>query len=83
LKPVGLRYLGEVGSKWRALVVEVESPVLQSRYDHYVANGFKPFYYTYIQHVSLVYNPPDMDLSKVEIPSFPLVVDGETITDID
>jgi hypothetical protein len=79
LKPVGLRYLGEVGSKWRALVVEVESPVLQSRYDHYVANGYKPLYDTYLQHVSLAYDPPEMDLSKVKIPCFSLGVDSETI----
>ena len=79
MKPVGLKYLGALGSKWRAIVVEVQSDVLQERYNYYLSKGYKPRFPNYLQHISLAYEPDELDLSTIKLPDFDLIVCSETI----
>ena len=75
--PTGLKYLGEKMSKWRALVLEVQSNKLQELYDEAVQKyGYVSQYDSYVQHISLAYKPPeDLDLSDVTLPDFPIEID--------
>jgi hypothetical protein len=80
LTPVRLNYMGADESAYRALVVEVESTVLQYRYEHYVAGGYKPRFAKYRQHVSLAYKPPEgLDVRRLPLPDFKFTVCSETI----
>jgi len=73
----GLKYLGEKDSKWRALVLEVQSDKLQELYDEAVEEyGYVSQYDSYVQHISLAYKPPeDLDLSDIILPDFPIEID--------
>jgi hypothetical protein len=81
LTPVGVRYLGDVGSEYRAVALEVTSEGLQSIFDNYVDNfGYENRFDGYLQHVSLAYKPrEDIDSINSILPNFTIQVDRITV----
>lgn len=79
-KITGIKYLGELTSDWRAVVLELHSKLIKERYDFYVKeHGYVSEYDEFIQHVSLAYSPPEgLDLTKVKLPDFELEIVSET-----
>jgi hypothetical protein len=60
VKPTKLVYLGDVGTKWRALALVVESDPLDAIHLQYCTKfGYVPRHEHFLQHVSLGYAPPE------------------------
>ncbi|MFK5882808.1 MAG: hypothetical protein QM489_00510 [Candidatus Izemoplasma sp.] len=78
---VGIKYLGEKDTEWRAVVLTIKSKILKERFDHYVkAHGYKNKFPDYIQHISLAYKPPeDLKLKTIKLPSFKIEFKEEVI----
>ena len=65
---------------WRALVVKLESPQLQARFDEIRATGAEHSYPSYLPHLSLKYDPTEEDLAAIRANPLPLtsiVLGGE------
>jgi hypothetical protein len=83
MKPIGYRYIGMVGSKWRTLAMVVESKQFQHRFEYYLTKGYKPRFPKFLQHISLAYEPPEgLDLSKLDLPTWHIEVASETVKKI-
>lgn len=52
---VGTALLGDVGSKWRALVLKLKCPALNRRHNLAVSRGLQHSYPEYDCHISLAY----------------------------
>ncbi|URC15213.1 RNA phosphodiesterase [Paraglaciecola Antarctic GD virus 1] len=75
LTPKKLMYLGEVGNKYRAIALEVNSNNLQSIFDFYVKRGYKSKHPSFIQHISLAYAPDEgINIDDMELPDFDIEV---------
>ena len=83
-KPLSLDYLGEKGNDYRAIVLKLQSKVLNDRVKYYeTEHNYKSKYPDFIAHVSLVYKPQEgLDLSKLPLPDFTLKLQSEIITDL-
>jgi hypothetical protein len=81
LIPKSLKYLGEVGNKYRALALVVHSDDLQTRYDYYVdKKNFKSRFNSYIQHISLAYQPSEgININELPLPDFEIEVINERV----
>ncbi|MGN8278148.1 anti-CBASS protein Acb1 family protein [Pseudomonas sp. SMN5] len=65
---------------WRALVVKLDSPDLQARFDEIRATGAEHSYPDYLPHLSLKYDPTDDELEALRANPLPLtsiVLGGE------
>lgn len=65
---------------WRALVVKLDSPDLQARFDEIRATGAEHSYPGYLPHLSLKYDPTEDELAAIRANPLPLtsiVLGGE------
>jgi phage-related protein (TIGR01555 family) len=65
---------------WRALVVKLDSPELQARFNEIRASGAVHSYPTFLPHLSLKYDPTDEELEAIRANPLPLasiVLGGE------
>jgi hypothetical protein len=54
-KIIGIKMLGDVGSKWRAVAMVLESETVDNRFKELLKQGFKHSYDDLLIHVSLSY----------------------------
>lgn len=80
-KITGIEYLGDKDSEWRAVVLNIDCPFIQSRHDFYKEEyGYVHSYPEFVQHISLAYSPPEnIDLSSIELPTFDIKLDKEIV----
>lgn len=62
----GCTKLGKPGSKWEAIVIEIDSPEISARFKDLKKAGFKHSYGELKQHISIKYKPEKDDLSKLK-----------------
>lgn len=62
----GVNQLGEPGSKWEAIVFELESKELNKRHEELKSYGFKHSYPEFIAHMSIKYMPKKDDLKQLK-----------------
>lgn len=77
----GIKYLGDVGSEYRAVVIEIKSKEIQERHEYYIEeHGYKHTFNSFIQHVSLQYNPKEgLNLKNIKLPIFKIDLASEEV----
>lgn len=65
VKIKGVKRLGEPGSKWEAIVLELDAPTVVQRHMELRQLGFKHSYPAYIPHLSVCYQPKPSDFDAV------------------
>ena len=76
---IGIEPLGDEG----AIVLKFESDELQDSFQTCMDEGATYDYDTYIPHISITYNGKDLDLSKIKLPDFDIVLTEETVEPLD
>ena len=73
---VGIKYLGEPESEWRAIVLELSCEWLENKFNDYVEKyNYEHTYPEFIQHTSLAYKPPEgLKLDDIRLPDFSLII---------
>lgn len=62
----GIKTLGEPGTKWYAITLELNSPEIVARHKDYIQAGFTHSYPTFIPHMSLKYKPTESDIKTIK-----------------
>jgi hypothetical protein len=76
---IGIELLGDEG----AVVLKFNSDKMQDRFNQCMREGATYDYNEYIPHITLTYNGKDLDLSKLELPIFDIVLYNETVEPLD
>lgn len=63
---IGVKTLGEPGTKWYAITLELDSPELVNRHADYIEAGFTHSYPNFIPHMSLKYKPTKTEIKTIE-----------------
>lgn len=71
--------LGDEG----AVVLKFNSDEMQDRFQKCMSEGAMYDYDTYIPHITITYNGKDLDLSKIKLPNFDIILTGETVEPLD
>jgi len=65
-KIVDVKLLGEPGTKWYSIALDLDSDELHSRHKDLKELGYKHSYPNYIPHLSLKYLPSDSDINLIK-----------------
>lgn len=76
---IGIEPLGDDG----AIVLKFNSDDMQERFNKCMTEGATYDYDSYIPHITLTYYGKDLDLSKIKLPNFDLVLGNETLEPLD
>lgn len=76
---IGIESLGDEG----AIVLKFDSNELQDRFKTCMDEFATYDYDTYIPHITITYNGKDLDLSKIKLPDFDIILTEETVEPLD
>ena len=76
---IGIEPLGDEG----AIVLKFENSEIKKRFNQCMDEGATYDYDTYVPHISITYNGKDLDLSKIKLPDFDIILHNETVEPLD
>ncbi len=63
---IGVDTLGDLSSKWGAIVLKLNSPTITKRHKDYIDAGYTHSYKQFVPHLSLKYRPTNDDINTIK-----------------